>query len=148
MSRSPPTEMRATLQKVLDDMQQTVDQLALALDEERAAVHARSSDALNQAGADKQLLLQRLEQLDIERQQLTRELPATAGTGPDAWPRIVQSLHRCRQLNQRNGSAVNQRLAQVREALSILTGHAGEGGLYDRAGGLRASLRSQVLAEV
>ncbi len=144
----PPGGVNDALQAVLGEMQQALNQLALALDAERTAVHALDSSALDSAGASKQALLQRLEQLDTERQHLLREAPPATPALAAAWPRVVQSLRACQQLNQRNGSAVNQRLVQVREALSILTGHAGEGGLYDRAGELRASLRSQVLAEV
>ncbi len=148
MSRLPPGGVNDALQAVLAEMQAALDQLELALDAERSAVHALDSAALDRAGADKQALLLRVEQLDTERQQLLREAPHAEPVLAAAWPRIVQSLRACQQLNQHNGSAVNQRLGQVREALSILTGHAGERGLYDRAGGLPASLRSQVLAEV
>ena len=148
MSRLPPGGANDALQAVLSDMQQALSQLALVLDAERAAVHALDSAALDGAGTSKQSLLQRLEQLDLERQQLLREAPFAVPASAAAWPQIVQSLRACQQLNQRNGSAVSRRLVQVREALSILTGHAGEGGLYGRGGELRASLRSQVLAEV
>ncbi len=148
MSRLPPGGVDAALQAVLSDMQHALNQLAQVLEAERGAVHALDSAALDSAGADKQALLQRLEQLDLERQQLLREAPPTAPAFAATWPQIVQSLRACQQLNQRNGSAVSQRLAQVRAALSILTGHVGEGGLYGRGGELRASLRSQVLAEV
>lgn len=148
MSRLPPDEMHDALQAVLEDMQQTVDALVLALEAERSAVYAADNGALDRAGTRKQSLMQRLEQLDAERRQLRREIPATAPAATPAWTRIKQSLRTCQQLNQRNGSAVNQRLVQVREALSVLTGHAGERSLYGRAGELHASLRSQVLAEV
>jgi flagella synthesis protein FlgN len=148
MSRLPSGGVDDALQAVLSDMQHALSQLARVLEAERAAVHALNSAALDSAGADKQALLQRLEQLDLERQQLLREAPPTAPAFAATWPQIVQSLRACQQLNQRNGSAVSQRLAQVREALSILTGHVGEDGLYGRGGELRASLRSQVLAEV
>jgi flagella synthesis protein FlgN len=148
MSRLPPSGANDALQAVLSGMQQALSQLALVLDAERAAVHALDSAALDGAGASKQSLLQRLEQLDLERQQLLREAPFAVPVSAAAWPQIVQSLRACQQLNQRNGSAVSRKLVQVREALSILTGHAGEGGLYGRGGELRASLRSQVLAEV
>ena len=148
MSRLPSGDMDAALQAVLSDMQQALNDLAQILDVERTAVHALDSAALDSAGASKQSLLRRLEQLDVERQQLLRETPPAAPSFVAAWPQIVQSLRACQQLNQRNGSAVNQRLLQVREALSTLTGHGGEGNLYGRGGELRASLRSQVLAEV
>jgi flagella synthesis protein FlgN len=147
MSMSRPAEMGEALQAVLLDMRHAVDALAHTLEDEREAITSGDSHALDDAGTAKQALMHRLEQLDIERRQLTREAPAAAQALAAAWDDIVAALRHCHQLNLRNGSAVNQRLGQVREALSILTGHAGEGGLYGRAGELRASLRSQVLAE-
>ncbi len=146
MSHARPSDMREALQAVLEDMRLAVDQLAGALEAERDAIEQQDSHSLDQAGARKRTLMQQLEALDVERQQLLRETPSSASQAI-AWTDILQRLRECHQLNQRNGSAVHQRLAQIRAALSVLTGHAGEGGLYGRAGQLRASLRSQVLAE-
>lgn len=148
MTGLSPGEASGALQAVLADMQQALDELAQTLDSEHAAVRTLDSATLDRAGANKQSLLLRLEQLDAERQQLLRAAPRARPARDTAWSAIEQSLRTCQQLNQRNGSMVNQRLGHVREALSILTGHAGEGGLYDQAGGVRASLRSHVLAEV
>jgi flagella synthesis protein FlgN len=148
MSQPLQGELDRALQAVLADMQRAVGAFAQALDEERAALDANDSSALDQAGAHKQAIVLQLEQLDAERQQLNRETPASATTLAPLWTQIVQSLQRCQQLNRRNGSAVNQRLNQVRQALLVLTGHPGESGVYGPTGGLHASLRSQVLAEV
>lgn len=139
-------ELTGALVAVLGDMQQAVEQLAQVLDDERAALGTHSSDLLDQAGARKQALMLRLEQLDSERQQLGREQPAIAASLEPDWAKVLQSLRQCHQLNQRNGSAVTQRLSQVRQALSVLTGHPGEGGVYSRTGELHASLRSQVIS--
>jgi flagellar biosynthesis protein FlgN len=147
MSMSRPAEMGEALQAVLLDMRHAVDTLAHTLEDEREAISNGDSHALDCAGAAKQTLMHSLEQLDIERRQLAHEAPGAAQALAAAWDDIVATLRQCHQLNLRNGSAVNQRLGQVRQALSILTGHAGESGLYGRAGELRASLRSQVLAE-
>lgn len=148
MSRLPPSDVNDAVQAVLSDMQEALRQLALVLDAERTAVHAFDSAALDSAGSSKQSLMQHLEELDTERQQLLREVPRLSPAYTAAWPQIMQSMRTCQQLNQRNGSAVAQQLVQVREALSILTGHAGEGSLYGRGGALSTSLRSRVLVEV
>ena len=148
MSRLPPGGVNDALQAVLGEMQQALNQLAVVLDAERSAVHALDSAALDDAGASKQSLMQHLEQLDTERLQLLREAPSSTPAFTAAWPQIVQSMRACQQLNQRNGNAVSQRLGQVREALSVLTGHAGESSVYGRGGALRTSLRSHVLVEV
>ena len=139
-------ELNDALTAVLGDMQQAVDQLVQVLEAERTALDTSSSDALDHAGARKQAIMQQLEQLDAERQLLCREQPAMTAALEPVWARVVQSLRHCHLLNQHNGSTVNQRLTQVRQALAVLTGHAGESELYGRSGELHASLRSQVLA--
>lgn len=147
MSTARPVDMREALQAVLLDMRQSVDALAQSLDVERDAIASGDSHALDRAGSTKQALMHTLEQLDIERRQLECEAPRAAQAMTALWDGVVASLHQCHRLNLRNGSAVNLRLGQVRQALSILTGHAGDGAVYGRAGQLHASLRSQVLAE-
>lgn len=139
-------ELNDALASVLDDMQQTVDQLLTVLESERTALDNGNPKALDEAGTNKQTLMQRLEQLDTERLLLSREQPVRNAALQPEWSRVVESLARCHALNQRNGSTVNQRLIQVRQALSILTGHVGESAIYGRSGEMRASLRSQVLA--
>ena len=139
-------ELNDALASVLGDMQQTADQLLTVLEAERIALDSADADALDEAGTRKQALMQRLEQIDAERQLLSREQPARQAALEAEWQRVMQSLRQCHTLNQRNGSAVNQRLAQVRQALAVLTGHPGESELYGSSGELRGSLRSQVLA--
>jgi flagella synthesis protein FlgN len=147
MSRQLQGELDSALKAVVDDMQGAVDELAQVLEAERSALGAGDSEALNRAGARKQALMFQLEQLDAERLQLCRESPAAATRLEQDWVQVVQSLRDSQRLNQRNGDEVNQRLRQVRKALSILTGHAGESGLYGRAGELHVNLRSRALAE-
>lgn len=139
-------ELEDALTAVLGDMQQAIGQLSQVLEAERNALDTGNSDALNQAGAHKQAMMLRLEQLDAERQQLEREQPAGNAALEPVWAGIVQSLRHCQQLNQRNGNAVNQRLNLVRQALAVLTGHAGESELYGRSGELHAAPRSHVMA--
>lgn len=147
MSHLLQDELDSALTAVLGDMQQAVEQLMQVLASERSALDASNSEALDQAGARKQALMQQLEQLDAERLQLSRELPDAAVRLEPVWADIVHALRACQQLNQRNGNAVSQRLGQVRQALSILTGHVGESELYGRTGELRTGSRSQVLTQ-
>lgn len=141
-------DMRQALQSVLTDMRQAATALADTLETERLAIASRDSAVLDRTGDHKSALMRQLEQLDLERQQLSCADAAAAQSLDTAWREVLADLRHCHQLNLRNGSAVHQHLAQVRTALSILTGHAGEDGLYGRAGTVHASLRSQVLAEV
>ncbi|MGY3039549.1 flagella synthesis protein FlgN [Rhodanobacter sp. TND4EL1] len=139
-------ELNDALASVLGDMQHAAGQWLQVLEDERAALGSASTEALDQIGAQKQGLLQQLEQLDAERLILCREHPSREVALASEWSRVAQALRQCHALNQRNGAMVNQRLNQVRQALAILTGHSGENELYGRSGELHGSLRSQVLA--
>lgn len=147
MSQQLHHEFHSALTAVLAEMQQFVGQLLQALKSERTALDDNDTEALDHAGSQKQQILLQLEQLDTERLQLRKELANPTPTQEADWAGVVQSLHRCQQMNLRNGSVVSQRLQQVRNALSVLTGNSGESKLYGRTGELRANLRSQALAE-
>lgn len=146
MRQSLQHELNDALASVLDEMQQRADQLQSTLEAERAALDRADAEALDAAGNHKQALMQQLEQLDAERQSLLREQPVGDAVRASRWAQVLQVLRHCHALNQRNGSLVNQRLAQLRQALAILTGHAGEGDLYGSGGELHGSLRSKSLA--
>ncbi|MGN6705290.1 MAG: flagella synthesis protein FlgN [Rhodanobacter sp.] len=139
-------ELNDALASVLDEMQQRAEQLQTTLEAERAALDIADAPALDAAGSRKQALMQQLEQLDAERRLLQRQQPVSDASRESRWAQILQVLRHCHALNLRNGSLVNQRLAQLRQALAILTGHAGEGELYGSGGELHGSLRSKSLA--
>jgi flagella synthesis protein FlgN len=139
-------ELNDALASVLDEMQQRADELQSTLEAERAALDGADAEALDAAGNRKQALMQQLEQLDAERQLLQRQQPVGDAVRESRWAHVLEVLRRCHALNQRNGSLVNQRLAQLRQALAILTGHAGERELYGSSGELHGSLRSKSLA--
>ena len=139
-------ELNDALASVLDEMQLRADELQSTLEAERAALDRADAEALDAAGNRKQALMQQLEQLDAERQLLQRQQPVGDAVRESRWAQVLQVLRHCHALNQRNGSLVNQRLAQLRQALAILTGHAGESDLYGSSGELHGSLRSKSLA--
>lgn len=141
-------EMRAALRAVFQDMQQLIAALQQALEAERAALEQSDSRALDQAGSRKQSVMLQLEQLDAERQQLIGQLNDNAATPEPEWTQVLGALRECQLLNLRNGSAVSQRLLQVRRALSILTGHTGNSAIYGQTGALHINLHSRVFAEV
>ena len=147
MNRQLQSELSGALKAVIGDMQVAVDDLMLALEAEQVALSQSDCDALNKAGTSKQVLMLQLEQLDSERLQLSRESPAMAARLDAEWSAVVESLRKAQQMNLRNGDEVNQRLRQVRKALTVVTGHTGESGLYGRAGELQLNLRSRSLAE-
>lgn len=139
-------EMDDALGATLAEMHQAVAALTDALERERHALLSADVDALNAAGGTKQKLIQRLEQLDGERVQLLRAMPL-GDAHAIVWQQILDGLRTCRDVNQRNGGVVSQRLGHVRQALAILTGRSADGGVYGRSGQLHSQARSQALAE-
>lgn len=149
MSHGLQPELGAALAVVHGEMHQSVQALLQALDSERLALDAGNIEALALAGSCKQELTHRLEQLDAERRQLTRELAAPDTPSDPIWLAITQALRQCQQLNQRNGGVVSLRLRMVRQALAVITGSTEDGSVYDRNGGLQAgAARAHALAAV
>lgn len=147
MSRPLQTELHTALDAVVADLDRTATEMVATLEAERAALLGADAALLDRIGERKQQLAQQLEQLDAERVQLARLAPAADAQRDATWQRVLDTLKTCRDLNQRNGSLVNQRLVQVRQALAVLTGQGGEGnGVYGPGGELRTALRSQRLA--
>ncbi|MEV8522100.1 flagellar protein FlgN [Dyella marensis] len=146
MSADLRHEMADAFDAVLGDMRQAASRLTAALAAERDALERADADALHLAGQDKQAQLDRLEQLDAERQQLARAVAATTPAQRAAWEGVMSTLADCRHANQSNGQIVGQRLRQVRQALAVLTGGA-ESGVYGPGGTLRIDHRSLSLAE-
>ncbi len=147
MDRPLHAEMESALGAVVADMRLATGQLAEALEAERSALAEADAAALDLAGERKQQLMQQLEQLDAERVQLSHASPVAASQLEPVWQQVLGTLHTCRDLNQRNGILVNQRLGQVRKALAVLTGQSGEAGSYGPSGELHPALRSQNLAQ-
>ena len=147
MSKLLHDELGTALAAVVEDLHRAVTELGSALAVERDALIGADAAALDRAGAHKQALMQQLDQLDAERVQMIK-LDATAAAQVEPrWREVLELLRGCHELNQRNGSLVNQRLAQVREALAVLSGQGGEvKSVYGPGGELRTALRSHHLA--
>ncbi len=122
-------------------------QLIHVLDEEREALNGADAKALNRAGEAKQMLMRRLEQLDVERLHLCSTSADAAQQVDTQWRQLLASLAVCRDKNQRNGALVGQRLTQVRRALAVLTGTDAQSGTYGQNGALKDSHRSVQLAQ-
>lgn len=147
MSPNLQAELGAALRTVLDEMSATTAQLIHVLDEEREALNSADAKALNRAGEAKQMLMRRLEQLDVERLHLCSTSPEAAQQVDTQWRELLRSLAVCRDKNQRNGALVGQRLAQVRKALAVLTGNDAQSGTYGQNGALQDTHRSVQLAQ-
>lgn len=147
MSKLLHHELEAALAAVVEDLHQAATALGEALAAEREALVGADAPALDHAGTRKQVLMQRLEQLDAERVQMLKLEPAAAAQVEPRWREVLELLRSCHEMNQRNGSLVGQRLAQVREALAVLTGQGGDArGVYGPGGEVRTALRSHHLA--
>jgi flagella synthesis protein FlgN len=147
MSPNLQAELGAALRAVLDEMSATTAQLITVLDEEREALNVADAKALNRSGEAKQMLMRRLEQLDVERLHLCSTSSEAAQQVDTQWQALLKSLTVCRDKNQRNGALVGQRLAQVRRALAVLTGSDTQTGTYGQNGALQDTHRSVQLAQ-
>jgi flagellar biosynthesis protein FlgN len=147
MSPNLQAELGAALRTVLDEMGATTAQLIAVLDEEREALMCADAKALNRSGEAKQMLMRRLEQLDVERLHLGSTAPEAAQQMDGTWRELLKSLATCRDKNQRNGALVGQRLTQVRRALSVLTGTDSQAGTYSQSGAVQGTHRSVPLAQ-
>jgi flagellar biosynthesis protein FlgN len=149
MSANLQAEFGAALRTVLDEMGATTTQLISILDEERVALESADAKALNHTGEAKQMLLRRLEQLDVERLHLSNSSSEATQQNDSIWRDLLKSLATCRDKNMRNGALVNQRLIQVRRALSVLTGNDSQkAGTYGQNGAVYGAHRSVPLAQV
>ncbi len=146
MIPSLPAELEAASQAVIAEMRGGVDILHEILLDERAALDSGDAVALDKASRAKQARLELIETLDAERRQLA-DAAGGDDTTREGWKEFVTALALCQQLNEINGRIVGQRMVQVRQALSLLTGGASDGELYGPGGHSRASLRSSTLAQ-
>jgi flagella synthesis protein FlgN len=147
MSPNLQAELGAALRTVLDEMSATTAQLITVLDEEREALNSADAKALNRSGEAKQMLMRRLEQLDVERLHLSSTSAEAAQQMEPTWRELLKSLATCRDKNQRNGALVGQRLTQVRRALSVLTGTDAQTTTYSQNGAVQGTHRSVPLAQ-
>jgi len=147
MASNLQAEIGVALRAVLDEMTATTTQLIAVLGEEREALHAAEAKALDRAGEAKQMLMRRLEQLDVERMHLSSTSVEAAQQTDSIWRGLLKSLAECRDKNQRNGALVGVRLSQVRRALSVLTGTDAQAGTYSQSGAVQGSHRSVPLAQ-
>ncbi|HET6803854.1 MAG TPA: flagellar protein FlgN [Frateuria sp.] len=147
MSKLLHHELETALDAVVEDLHRAATELSASLAAEREALVAADAAALDRAGACKQALMQQLEELDAERVQLLKLEPSAAARVEPRWRDVLGLLRGCHEMNQRNGSLVGQRLAQVREALAVLTGQGGDArSVYGPGGEVRPALRSHHLA--
>ncbi|WP_405239127.1 flagella synthesis protein FlgN [Lentisalinibacter orientalis] len=137
MSQADATACAGALETVIREALATAQRLESALATERAALEARDAAALHTAGAGKQELLSRLDELDGRRRRLLADhgYPADQG-GVEAvlaacapahslsglWRELGAVAGRCRDANAANGAIVHLRQRQIGRALDVLRG--------------------------
>jgi flagella synthesis protein FlgN len=153
-------ELVQALAAAVGEIAASAHRLHTLLEEESAALDRADEARLLELTGSKTALLQQLERLEYERAHLVGQLHAGARNAPFAmeralsaypaalgtWEDAVTVLGRCRTLNERNGTAVELRLRQVRQALTLLTGASPGAGLYGRQGVPESLGRSTSLA--
>jgi len=137
MSQADATACAGALETVIREALATAQRLESALATERAALEQRDAAALHEAGAGKQELLSRLDELDGRRRRLLADhgYPADqggveavlAGCAPahalgGVWRELAETAGRCRDANAANGAIVHLRQRQIGRALDVLRG--------------------------
>lgn len=149
------------LQDLLEREIQTAEALHARLCEERTLL-ANDPAAIERAAADKQGLVEQLEQHDAARARLL----AHAGYGADPhemsrfleqgdrggviqrrWDRLLEILEQCQQQNLLNGAIVEAARHSVRDALTVLHGQSPRSETYGATGKTDGPALSRPLAK-
>jgi flagellar biosynthesis protein FlgN len=123
------------IEQILDQQIQVATQLAAVLETERDALTGSSPERVSETAADKVRLLERFEQLELERRRVCAEAgmpgldaaerePAAGVTRAlsQRWRSLMSLLAACRNANETNGLILNLKQGQVRQLLDIIRG--------------------------
>jgi len=144
------------ISQLMDEELRQTAQLRLILIEEQDAVKTKNIDAMNGTLTRKLEVLEKLEELDIERKSLLQQagydssksgfeslLQTTASSDAlmEKWHKLEQEMAECRELHQVNTQILEIGQRQVQQVLGILLGNQGEEvDTYDQTGSKNASL--------
>ena len=131
------TLCREHLERLLTTEAEVLKQLNVVLDKEHQMITSNDIDGLERAGAERDVYITRLLQIDSDRQHLCR----TAGMSADKvglhallnwcdpkgslqaqWVKSAENIRYCRSLNDRNGALINSRMKRVEVMLEALNG--------------------------
>jgi flagellar biosynthesis/type III secretory pathway chaperone len=154
-------ELTSALAATVGEIAAATRKLLITLEEEREALQLGDDSRLLYVTGVKTGLLQSLESFEAERQHLVSQIHSGSPPVPFAmkralkgspettalWEETVELLGYCRTLNQSNGSAVELRLGQIRQALEILSGAPANAGLYGPQGARQSLRRSTPIAK-
>ncbi len=132
------------------------------LGEERAALTSRSAEALTEAVQSKRALLEKLQQLESERNRISEAAGFSAGSTQmddlvvwcdddsiiaNRWQHLLQVASECNDLNAANGAIIRVTKQHVETSLAILRNGDAESESYNPAGSEYRELGQRTLAE-
>lgn len=163
MSQPAPADLRQAFADILGDSVLQAMGLKETLEQERAALEASDSAALDAAIVAKNRCVDRLQALEQRRGELCIE----AGFGRDpehmpaviawcdandrvgaAWTELMTVAGACNELNLTNGAIVRLRRQHTDSALAVLRGADRDAGTYERTGSETTGRTQHSLAEV
>lgn len=143
-----PHSCRDQITGLLDRLLEGTRELGEILNQEHAALCARSLEGIGELIEQKKTRMDSLQNLDLHRQALVQ----SAGFAPDEagmqaclywcdtsgdllqrWKDLLAEVAECQRQNQINGAAIELSRIQVQRALAVLRGQTGEQ-LYDPSG--------------
>ena len=142
-------QARAELQRIVEQNLECAVQLSELLHEERHALEEQDVDSLRAVAANKQLAVQRMEEIEKQR----RSLCAAMGVGVDApgmdelqslcdpkasvkpmWDKLINIVAECEALNRSNGAISRLRSAQLKSVLEMFNSTDSVNPLYNATG--------------
>ena len=137
--------------------------LGLALAQERDALRSFDPVALDTATTKKQLCVERLSELDTERQAMCVSVGMSSdrdgmeqllmqadpkGELSQRWQTLLTRIESCREANFKNGTVVRLQKRRVTEALGILHGEAANNAVYGDNGEMDDTSGNHVHTEI
>lgn len=155
---------KLNLELLLRDLYEAMSELSLVLDSEHKALTSQDVEQLQQAAVNKELLSDRIEQLEknrcgiLQALGLGKDLAAmkqlisrSSAHDEDAlyklWNLVAELTRECTAKNKLNGVIIEAKRRQTVAALSILHGHQpGNTELYDADGATVATKNNSTIA--
>ena len=150
------------IENIIDNAQQVCNELIKLLEKENQSLIEGETSLLSTIVNEKSILLK---QLADHETNLNKELTISVSINPDSqednindyiqlqnmpkWANFLESVSRCRALNNRNGYIVNIALANTHKSLSILHGHEqNEGDTYNINGKDSRKFAARTIAKI
>jgi len=163
MTSMQPGQCGAELQRILERSAECAGRLDDLLHDEFCTLKSQDMDALSAITTSKELCVQHLSELEIERKSLCTAAGYDSGEAgmndllqwcdpqsviAPVWITLLQSAKKCDAMNRTNGAIGRVRFEHVTSALAVLTGGTEEASLYSAAGQETARFAQRSLARI